>query len=139
MDYFLTDQQKEIQKLARKIAEKDIRPVAARYDVTGEFPWPIVKLMGANDLFRVFIDESHEGLSCGSPILNTALVMEEIAKACASTALIFAGTVVGTLPIIIAGITAIKQNRKPITKYAVLSIRNETLGFFSMVLLLIIV
>jgi butyryl-CoA dehydrogenase len=113
MDYFLTEQQKEVQRLARKIAEKDIRPVAARYDVTGEFPWPLVKLIATNDLFRVFIDETHEGMACGTPILNTALVMEELSKACAATALIFAGTVIGTLPIMIAGTDEQKRRFLP--------------------------
>jgi alkylation response protein AidB-like acyl-CoA dehydrogenase len=103
MDYFLTDQQKEIRSLARKIAEKNIRPLSAHYDQTGTFPWPLVKLMADNDLFRVFIDEAYGGIACATPILNSVLVMEELSRACAGTALSFGGTMLGALPLIISG------------------------------------
>ena len=61
MDHFFTDEQKEIQHLVRSIAEKEIRPVVTHYDKRGEFPWPIVKILAQNDIFRVFIEESYEG------------------------------------------------------------------------------
>jgi alkylation response protein AidB-like acyl-CoA dehydrogenase len=103
MDYFLTERQREIQHLARSIAEREVLPAAAHYDRSGEFPWPIVKSMASNDLFRVFIHESHGGLAGGSPVLNTVLVMEELSRACAGTAMSFGGTVLGSLPLILAG------------------------------------
>ena len=58
LDYGLNEHQKMIVELARKIADNDIRPVAAEYDRTGEFPWPIVKTMAEADLFSVFIEEN---------------------------------------------------------------------------------
>ncbi|MBZ5498162.1 MAG: acyl-CoA dehydrogenase family protein [Acidobacteriia bacterium] len=103
MDYFLTDEQKEIRRLAREIAEKEIRPIAPHCDRSGEFPWPIVKLMAATDLFRVFIDEAYEGMAGKSAIFNMVLVTEELSRACGGIALSFAGTALGALPIIIAG------------------------------------
>lgn len=103
MDYFFTDEQEEIQRLVRGIADKEIRPVVARYDRSGEFPWPVVKVLAQNDIFRVFIDESHSGLANGTPILNTVIVMEELSRICAGIALSFGGTVAGALPIIMAG------------------------------------
>ena len=72
MDYFLNDMQKEFVRLAKEIARKEIRPVAAQYDETGEFPWPIVKAMAETDLFRVFIPEEYEGIAVGTPIMNMA-------------------------------------------------------------------
>jgi alkylation response protein AidB-like acyl-CoA dehydrogenase len=103
MNYFLTDEQKEIKQLAQQIAEKEVRPVAAHYDRSGDFPWPAVKSMAAGDLFRVFIDESHGGIAGGSPLFNAVLVMEEISRACAGTAMSFGGTVLGACPLIFAG------------------------------------
>ena len=103
MDYFFTDEQKEIQQLVRSIAEKEIRPVVADYDRSGEFPWPIVKTLARNDIFRVFIEEAYGGISKATPIFNTVIVMEELSRICAGIALSFGGTVAGALPIIVAG------------------------------------
>jgi alkylation response protein AidB-like acyl-CoA dehydrogenase len=113
MDYFLTDQQKEMQRLAREIAEKEIRPVAAQYDRSGDFPWPVVKVMAATDLFRVFIDEAYEGMAGASAIFNMVLVTEELSRACGGIALSFAGTALGALPIILAGDEAQKRRFLP--------------------------
>ena len=57
MDYFFTEEQQMMGEVAREIAEKRIRPVAAEYDESGEFPWPIVEAIAEADLFRVFIPE----------------------------------------------------------------------------------
>lgn len=43
MDYFLTDEQKEIKNLARKISEEKIKPVRAQLDEKGEFPHELMK------------------------------------------------------------------------------------------------
>ncbi len=103
MDYFFTDEQKEIKQLASRIAEKEMRPVVADYDLRGEFPWPIVKTLAQNDIFRVFIEAPYGGIPNGTPILNTVIVMEELSRICAGIALSFGGTVAGALPIILAG------------------------------------
>ena len=50
MQYFLTDEQKIIRDLARKIAEERILPVRAELDESEEFPWPIMQEMAASDL-----------------------------------------------------------------------------------------
>lgn len=39
----MSDTQKEAQDLARKFAREEVLPVAAEYDKTGEFPWPLLK------------------------------------------------------------------------------------------------
>jgi len=113
MNYFLTDPQKEMQRLAREIAEKEIRPVAAQYDRSGDFPWPVVKVMAETDLFRVFIDEAYEGIAGATAIFNMVLVTEELSRACGGIALSFAGTALGALPIILAGDEAQKRRFLP--------------------------
>src|SRR5256885_2779802 len=43
LDFTLTPEQEDIKALAHEFAEKEIRPVAAHYDETEEFPWPVLK------------------------------------------------------------------------------------------------
>ncbi len=113
MDYGFTEYQTAIRDLAREIAEKEIRPVAAEYDREAKFPWPVVKVLAETDLFRVFVDDQFGGITEGSPILNMCIVTEELSKACGGIALSFAGTALGTLPIILSGSDEQKQRWLP--------------------------
>jgi butyryl-CoA dehydrogenase len=113
LDYFLTEDQRAIRDLAREIAENEIRPVAAEYDRSGEFPWPIVRTMANCDLFRVLIDEQYGGMAGGTPTMNMVVVTEELSKACGGIALSFAGSALGTLPIILSGSEEQKQRWLP--------------------------
>ena len=113
MDYDFTEYQAAIRDLAREIATKEIRPVAAEYDREGKFPWPIVEVLAKSDLFRVFIDEEFEGLTEGTPIMNMVIVAEELSKACGGIALAFAGTALGAIPIILSGSTEQKKKWLP--------------------------
>jgi alkylation response protein AidB-like acyl-CoA dehydrogenase len=112
LDYGLTEEQQAIRELARTIAEEQIRPVAAQYDVTGEFPWPVVKKMAEVDLFATLVPEEYGGLG-GTMTMNMVLVTEEISRACGGIALSYAGTALGALPIIIAGCHEQKQRFLP--------------------------
>jgi butyryl-CoA dehydrogenase len=112
LDYLLTEEQEAIRDLARTIADEEIRPVAAEYDVTGEFPWPVVKKLAEVDLFGILIPEEYGGFG-GTMTMNMVLVTEELSKACGGTALSFAGTALGVLPIMIAGGTEIKERFLP--------------------------
>jgi butyryl-CoA dehydrogenase len=103
LDYGFTEYQTAIRDLAHEIAEKEIRPIAAEYDRDAKFPWPAVKVMAETDLFRVYIEDEYGGISDGSPIMNMVIVTEELSKACGGIALAFAGTALGTLPIILSG------------------------------------
>jgi len=101
LDYGLTEEQRAIRDLAREIAENELRPVAAQYDVSGEFPWPVVKTMAQADLFRTFIPEEYDGIANGTPTMNLVLVTEELSRACGGIALALAGTALGTMPILL--------------------------------------
>jgi len=102
LDYGLTEEQQAIRELARTIADEQVRPRAAEYDVTGEFPWPVVKKMAEVDLFATLVPEEYGGLG-GTMTMNMVLATEEISKACGGIALAYAGTALGALPILIAG------------------------------------
>ncbi|MBI4350075.1 MAG: acyl-CoA dehydrogenase family protein [Elusimicrobia bacterium] len=111
MDYLLTEQQVMIRDLARKIAEEKIRPVAAHYDETEEFAWPIMKVLADSDLFGVYLPEQYGGL--GGGILDMCLVTEELSKACGGIALGYAGTGLGALPILLHGSEEQKKKYLP--------------------------
>ena len=101
MEYFLTEEQKMIKELAARIADEKIAPVAIQYDEEGTFPHDIVKILADSDLSGVYIPEEYGGL--GGGVLEMSLVVEELSRACGGIALAFAGTGLGTFPIILFG------------------------------------
>src|SRR5450759_5060468 len=102
MDYGLTEEQVMMREVAHELAEEVIRPVAAHYDETNEFPWPVVEKMAATDIFAVMIPEEYGGTDGGTTVLNMYLVTEELSRACGGISLAFAATGLGTMPILIS-------------------------------------
>jgi alkylation response protein AidB-like acyl-CoA dehydrogenase len=80
----LTDEQRMIQLMVREFAREKIAPVAAENDRTGTFPQDIIKQMGQLGLMGMMIDERWGG--CGAGAVSYVLALQEIAWACASTA-----------------------------------------------------
>jgi len=101
MDYLLSDEQKMVKELAHKIAEEKIRPVAAKYDQTEEYPWEIIKVIADAGLFGLFIPEEYGGMSVG--VLNLCLATEELSRACGGIAVCYAASALGTFPIVLFG------------------------------------
>ncbi len=101
MDYLLSEEQKMIQELARKIAEEKIKPVAAKYDQTQDYPWEIIKVLADSDLFGLFIPQDYGGM--GSSVLNLCIATEELSRACGGIAVCYAASALGTFPIILFG------------------------------------
>jgi len=111
MEYFLTEQQKLIRSLAKRIAEERILPVRAELDEEEKFPWEIVKNIADADLFRIFIPEQYEGL--GEGCFALCLAVEELSRACCGTALTYAGVALGAFPILLYGNDEQKQRYLP--------------------------
>ncbi len=86
MNFDLTEEQKMIQEMARKFAEREIKPVAAELDRTHRHPAEIVAQMGELGLMGVVIPEEYGG--AGMDYVSYALSMIEISKACASCGVI---------------------------------------------------
>jgi alkylation response protein AidB-like acyl-CoA dehydrogenase len=82
MDLTLTPEQEMIRDAAREFAQKEIVPIAAHHDETGEFPSATVKKMGALGLMGIEIPEEYGG--AGLDTLSYVLALEEISKADAS-------------------------------------------------------
>lgn len=86
MHFELTEEQKMIQDMARKFAEREIAPVAAELDRTHRHPEEIVKKMGELGLLGITIPPEYGG--AGMDYICYVLAMIEISKACASCGVI---------------------------------------------------
>ena len=98
MEYFLTEPQKTIKNLARRIAEEKILPVRAELDEKEEFPWDIMKDLANSDMFRVFVPEEYEGL--GGGCLDLCLVVEELSRVCSGVAVSYAASGLGSFSLL---------------------------------------
>ncbi len=95
----LTETQKMIRDTVRDFARKNLAPRAEELDRTGEFPMKNFKEMAELGLTGIPVPEEYGG--AGADILSQILAIEEIAKACGSTALTLAAhTSLGTMPIV---------------------------------------
>ena len=86
MDLDLTEEQRLIQKTAREFAQREVAPIAAEIDEQHRFPAELVRRMGELGLMGVAIPDAWGG--SGMDTVSTVLALEEIAVACASTAVI---------------------------------------------------
>ncbi len=86
MDFELTEEQKMIQDMSRRFAEKEIKPVAAELDRSHRHPAEIVAKMGELGLMGITIPEEYGG--AGMDYISYALATIEISKACASCGVI---------------------------------------------------
>ena len=111
MNYFLTEEQQMIQELAARVADEKMAPLAIEYDELGKFPTDIVKILADSDLCGVYIEEEYGGL--GGGIFEMAIVVEQLSRACGGMSLAFAGTGLGTYPIILFGSDEQKKKYLP--------------------------
>lgn len=86
MDFQLSEQQRMIRDMARDFAQGEIEPVAARLDAEKAFPREILGKAAALGLMGITVPAEYGG--AGLDTLSYILVLEEIAKACASTCVI---------------------------------------------------
>lgn len=124
MDYFLTDEQKMIVELARKVAQEKIKPVRQEFDESGEFPWEIVKELSQADLMGLYIPQEYGGF--GGGVMELCIAVEELCKVDGGIALSLAATALGTFPIIIFGTD--EQKKKYLPKIA----KGEVLAAFGL-------
>ena len=109
--FYLTDDQRMIRDLARKVARDRIAPHAARYDETEAYPEDSMRAIVEAGLFGIWVPEAYGGTDMGC--LALSLVSEEIAWACAATATQFLDQPLGGLPILLAGTEAQKRAYLP--------------------------
>jgi len=109
-----SDEEAMILDVVRELVAEKVAPRAAEIDERGEYPQDIRKLFAENDLLGIPIPAEYGGL--GGTFLTYVKVVEEIAKACASSSLIVAVQELGMLPILIGG--SEEQKKKYLPKLA---------------------
>jgi len=91
----------ELRAVVRELAEERIAPRAAEIDATSEFPWDLKELLAKQDLMGICFPARFGGTELDD--VSQAIVVEEIARADATTSLIVIVQKLGALPIIVAG------------------------------------
>jgi alkylation response protein AidB-like acyl-CoA dehydrogenase len=98
--YRLSEEHTMLRDTVRQLAEDKIAPRAAEVDATGEFPWEVYDALRKAELHAVHIPADYGG--AGADSLAAALVIEEVARACASSSLIPAVNKLGTTPLLLS-------------------------------------
>ncbi|MHB8758151.1 MAG: acyl-CoA dehydrogenase [Bacillota bacterium] len=84
MDFRLTEEQEMIRRTAREFAERELAPVAIELDKTGEFPWDNWHKMARQGFVGMTLSPEYGGGGAG--LLEFTLVLEELSRVCAATA-----------------------------------------------------
>lgn len=125
LDFNLSEEQKMLQNMVRDFADNELAPRAAYWDENEEFPKENLEKMGKLDLMGMPFPEEVGG--AGMSIIDYALALEQIARACPTTAVILSvHTSVGTMPIYLYGTEAQKA------KYLEKLCRGEYIGAFAL-------
>jgi alkylation response protein AidB-like acyl-CoA dehydrogenase len=101
----------ELAAKAREIAEKYVRPNAAKYDKAQEYNWEAARAAAAAGLFRTFVPKEYGGYGAG--LIALARVTEELARADSGFGVAFAVNALGSFPIILGGTEEQKQRWLP--------------------------
>src|SRR5512143_139960 len=109
--FTLTEDHEMLRQVVRDLCEDKIAPHAAEVDENAEFPQAAYDALRAGDFHAPHIPERYEG--AGADALATCIVIEEIARVCASSSLIPAVNKLGTLPLLLAASEEIKQKYLP--------------------------
>jgi alkylation response protein AidB-like acyl-CoA dehydrogenase len=105
--YRLSDEHNAVREAVREVCDAKVAPNAAAADETGEFPWASYEALRASDFHAPHIPTEYGG--AGADALATAIVIEEVARACASSSLIPAVNKLGTMPLLLAGSEELKK------------------------------
>ena len=111
VDYPLTEDQKMLRDLSRKIAEEKIRPKSRELDEKEEFPAEIIKILGQSDLFSLCIPEVYGGM--GGNLMDLCIATEEISRVDGGVATAYAASYLGMFPILINGTEEQKKKYLP--------------------------
>ena len=101
MQYDLTEEQRMLQDMVRRLAKEQVEPGAAKRDVEGKFDWAMVDLLRENGLISIDFPEAYDGAGAG--MLALAITVEELSRVDAACGLVPAVQELGSLPIMLAG------------------------------------
>ncbi len=107
LNFSLSDDQTQLQELARKFAKEEITPKAAHHDETGEYPREIAKKAWEVGLMNTHVPTEYGGLGLG--VLEGCIITEEFAYGCTGIATAMEANTLAAAPIIVAGNDAQKK------------------------------
>ncbi|WP_395295929.1 acyl-CoA dehydrogenase family protein [Kitasatospora hibisci] len=102
----ISEEHEMLREAVRSLAEAKIAPFAAEVDEQGRFPQEALDALQGNDLHAVHVPEEFGG--AGADALATVIVIEEVARVCASSSLIPAVNKLGSLPVQLSGSEELK-------------------------------
>jgi alkylation response protein AidB-like acyl-CoA dehydrogenase len=108
---WLSDEQRELRDLVRRVATERVAPRAAEIDATGEFPWDVVEALREAEILALPFEERHGGTGSGTLMLLVAI--EELSKVCATTGLILAVHALGAIALDLHGSEEQKERYVP--------------------------
>eukprot|EP00834_Sanchytrium_tribonematis_P001176 NODE_26_length_40862_cov_0.679513.p20 type:complete len:248 gc:universal NODE_26_length_40862_cov_0.679513:21545-22288(+) len=107
ISFQLTEDQKQIQELARNFTKQHIIPNAAHHDKTGEYPSEIIKSAWENGLLNTDIPKEYGGL--GLKLLDASFISEELSFGCSGIQTAMEANNLAQAPVILAGNDAQKK------------------------------
>jgi len=111
MQYELTEEQLMLKEMVSRLAKEKIAPGAAERDEKGEFAWDMAEVLRENGFFGADFPKEYGGEEMG--LLALCLMIEEIAKVCASTSVILLVHELGSTPIFLVGNKEQKEKYLP--------------------------
>jgi alkylation response protein AidB-like acyl-CoA dehydrogenase len=111
LDYLLSEEQKMIKDLARKVAVEKVLPKREEWDESGEFPWEAMNAFAEADLCGLYVPEELGGF--GQSVLNFCIATEEISRICGGVGVTFAASALGSAPILLFGTDEQKKKYMP--------------------------
>jgi alkylation response protein AidB-like acyl-CoA dehydrogenase len=110
--YGLTEEHLLLRKAVRELAEDKIAPRATEIDEKAEYPWDVHEELKRADLLAIHVPEQYGG--AGADRIAHSIVVEEVARVCASSSLIVAGNKLGTMGLILSGSEDLKARYLPL-------------------------
>ena len=105
--YRLTDEQQMLRQAVRELSEDKIAPRAAEVDETATFPYDVLEALVRAGFHAVHVPEEYGG--AGADAISACIVIEEVARVCASSSLIPAVNKLGSQPVILSGSEELKK------------------------------
>jgi alkylation response protein AidB-like acyl-CoA dehydrogenase len=105
--YRPSEEHEMLRDTVRSLSEAKIAPFAAEVDEQGRFPKEALNALVGAELHAVHVPDSYGG--AGADALATVIVIEEVARVCASSSLIPAVNKLGSLPVILSGAEELKR------------------------------
>jgi len=109
--FALSPEHEALRESVRALADEKIAPNAAKVDQSAEFPQEAYDALVKAELQAIHIPEAYGG--AGGDAIATAIVIEEVARACASSSLIPAVNKLGTVPLLLAASEDVKRRYLP--------------------------